>query len=241
MLSLANPLAFSKVQPIRDLSLKIAKRMNIPQAWEIKIAVILCQLGYVTLTHDTLEKYFKGAHLSTIELQMVQNHTIGTSKIISKIPKLECITEVIRLFQKPYSTIKMQNGCLATMIAAIINAADAYIRLLNQNKSPEGALSELAQNTDFHPTQVITAMAECIEDTPLIQKPSHLELHEIREGMVLAEDIITQKSGIILVPKGQHIDPTTMQRISNYHTQGLTSRLVCVFNEHTSKEPAALN
>ncbi|MDD4349082.1 MAG: response regulator, partial [Opitutales bacterium] len=70
ILSLTNPLAFSRATRIRNLAVKLAEAMGVENTWEIQIAAMLSHLAYVSIPSDTLLKQLKGETLAPEEAQM---------------------------------------------------------------------------------------------------------------------------------------------------------------------------
>ena len=58
VLALASPLAFGRASRVKKRAVQLAEQMQLPDAWQLEIAVSLQALGYISLSTETLEKLY---------------------------------------------------------------------------------------------------------------------------------------------------------------------------------------
>ena len=72
------------------------KRSELPDPWQLELAVSLQALGYVSLTPETLEKLYAGhAARATTKQRQVARMPEVTEQILAHIPRLEQIREIL--------------------------------------------------------------------------------------------------------------------------------------------------
>ncbi len=87
VLSLVNPVAFSRAGRLSRTISKMSKKLGLNNAWQYEIAALMSQLGCVTLSHDLLEKVYTRTKLTDDELDLVRNHPEVTYHLLHKIPR----------------------------------------------------------------------------------------------------------------------------------------------------------
>ena len=95
ILELVNPLAFSRTSRIQDYVSQICKRLNVQDIWQYELAAMLSQIGCVAVPSDTLLKVYAGGDLSEEELQMFRDHPQLGKQLLSNIPRLEKVSEMV--------------------------------------------------------------------------------------------------------------------------------------------------
>ena len=95
VLSLVNPVAFGKSNRVRNYVSHIARRLSVTHSWEFEVAAMLCQLGCVTLTPETMESVHMGQVLSPEEQHRYNSHPVVARDLLTRIPRLEAVAEMI--------------------------------------------------------------------------------------------------------------------------------------------------
>src|SRR4029453_4155649 len=98
-----NPTAFGRSSRVRPLVRKIAAEMKIDNAWQVEIATMLSQVGCVTIPEETLWRVGNGHPLAPDEIKLMQAHPQIGAGLISHIPRLEAVAEIIAYQDKLYS------------------------------------------------------------------------------------------------------------------------------------------
>ncbi|MDD2237926.1 MAG: response regulator, partial [Kiritimatiellae bacterium] len=56
MLSITNPAAFSQTMRVKDLTMRLAERLELKDRWQLELAALLSQLGAVTVPVETMSR-----------------------------------------------------------------------------------------------------------------------------------------------------------------------------------------
>lgn len=220
LLGVANPLAFSSGQRIKNYVIHIAEALQLPSAWQYEIAALMSQIGCITLPGDVLSKVYAGHELTEAETEMYRNHPLTGAALLEKIPRLENVTKMIELQQKRYDeyTDELKNSQFEEVIigAQILKAViDLDLQLFRGGGRGE-ALNWMRKQKNCYNPQVLDALETIqVEDRGQILG---LNVSQISDGMVAAEDIMA-KNGVMIIPKGQTITRTLLQGLKNFAMQ----------------------
>ena len=95
ILELVNPLAFSRTSRIQNYVSQICKRLNVEDIWQYELAAMLSQIGCVAVPSDILAKVYSGGNMSEEEQRMFRDHPQLGKQLLSNIPRLEKVSEMI--------------------------------------------------------------------------------------------------------------------------------------------------
>ncbi len=70
-----------------------------PDRWQYELAAMLCLIGCITLPTDAFEHAYVGDKASAEEERMYHGHPDVGFRLLSQIPRLENVAEMIRLQQ----------------------------------------------------------------------------------------------------------------------------------------------
>ncbi len=108
VLSLTNPMAFSRTLRLRRIVRQVATNLKLRDAWQLELAAMLSQTGCVTLPTDILEKVYAGTQLTKNEQSLFSSHPLIGYKLLINIPRLEVIASIIKDQQKPFEEYPAQ-------------------------------------------------------------------------------------------------------------------------------------
>ncbi len=95
ILSLVNPTAFGRAGRLRQLAKRLCEKLQVEDAWQIEVAAMLSQIGYVAVPEAILQKSSKGLPLTVEETLLLDSQAKIGSQLVGKIPKLEMVAEMI--------------------------------------------------------------------------------------------------------------------------------------------------
>jgi hypothetical protein len=196
-----------------------------------EIAALLSQVGYITIPAETLEKVVAGAALSPSEQNMVKGQTDIARNLITNIPRLETVAEIIcQQANAPAAvTGELRAAPVATAGAWLVSAALAFDGQMAAGGSPQHAVAALAGGTVPWPTELLKALRTVTVPT-YAKVVRNLPFRELCAGMALAEDI-RAKNGSLLVAKGQEVNEMLRRRLENFASQGGIDSSVRVYVE----------
>lgn len=240
MLSLANPVAFSRATRIRKYVKHIGTKVYYPKWWQFEISALLSQIGCVTLPPDMLDKVFAQATLTDEEQEMFASHPIVGRNLLANIPRLETIAQIITAQQKPFSlfpppeTMTEEANAIA-LGAQVLKVALDFDQLIINGLPHREALAVLRARGNEYNTKLISAL-DSLELEELDRALKMVKVKELNTGMVADEDIEAQ-NGLLLVPKGQEITYPVIERLRNFsrHTGVLEPFRVLVAHREADK------
>lgn len=218
VLSLVNPTAFGRASRVLRLTKELASELKVSKSWQLKIAAMLSQVGCVTVPEQTLSKVYKDTDLEPAELQMFAAHPQIGSDLISRIPRLEEVSQIIACQEKRFDgTGHPQDSRTGEQIpqgARILKVALDLDTLESKGMTRPFAIAELRSRTGWYDPAVLTALEAVIqrEEQFLVKE---VALADLDGQMILAADVKTA-DGVLLVSKGQEVTSSLRQLLKNF-------------------------
>jgi CheY-like chemotaxis protein len=213
ILALSNPAAFSRAERIKYYVQKGAQAMGLPNGWQLEVAALLSQIGYVTVPTEIMEKHFAGDTLTDKEKEMLSRHSSEACKLIKKIPRLEAVAGMIEIKETVPPDPSDDPILLGAQLLRCAKALDIQV-------STGISIAQAAQNLRLHPADYNRAMLNVLEKVePHMAKQSVrlVQICDLRPDMILAEDV---RSGTtLIVTKGQVVSHLMRHRLENFVIQ----------------------
>lgn len=226
ILSMSNPMAFSRASRIEKLATGAASQMEGTDAWEVSCGAMLSQIGYVTLTPTLQQKLMLREPLSAAEQDEFRRHSGSTAHLLSRIPRLETVAESIRWQDCRYdglgAEVDVPVGKKLPITARILKAVIDYDDLASQNWQPAAILDLLKSRHGIYDPMVLLALEQELLAHGERIKSWHLrelKIEELTAGMILAEDVHAV-SGLLILPKGHELSELSRLRLINFHRVG---------------------
>lgn len=223
ILSLVNPLAFSRATRVRRYVQHIGQQRATPPGWwQYEVAALLSQIGCVTLSTDLLDKVYAQVTLSEDEQQAVANHPVVASNLLSKIPRLEQIAQMVANQSKPYYLfpaleILEPNDKNIAFGAQILKVVLDFDQFMINGLTKQDALARLRKHPEeYNPELVAQLSGFHLDEVGEIAKV--MRVKDLKTGMIADSDIRSH-NGLLLVPKGQEITYPVLERLRNFARQ----------------------
>ncbi|RME98915.1 MAG: response regulator [Chloroflexi bacterium] len=223
ILSLVNPLAFSRATRVRRYVQHIGTQRGTPPGWwQFEVAALLSQIGCVTLTADMLDKVYAQVPLSEDEQQMYATHPTVAYNLLNKIPRLEPIAKMVANQQKPFymypaaDTMDDEEKRVA-FGGQILKVVLDFDQLVINGLPKQEALSRLRQHPEEYNAQLVANLSS-VQMEKMGDMVKMLRVKQLKTGMVADNDIRAQ-NGLLLVPKGQEITYPVLERLRNFARQ----------------------
>jgi len=213
VLSLVNPLAFGQSARIRKTIDGILKRLPVENQWQVEIAAMLSDLGCLTLPSDLLEKQLAGETLMGEEAKTFAAHPMIAGELIRSIPRLDRVAEIISCQNVLHSKQEIGAPHVPFESQLLQIALDFDLEELNSESSLH-ALAKLKEKQEDYAPEIFDALSDYVKSERNLEF-IELMLHQIRRGMVLAQDIKSQ-NGTLLMSKGQEITDSASRLLSNF-------------------------
>ncbi len=223
MLSMVAPGVFGKTLALQEMVDKVSKAMWLKDTWNLKLAAMLSNIAYVTLPPETLAKTCTNAALTPQEEEMVSGLPEVGKKLISNIPRLERVAEIVFYQQKsfngggfPAGTCKGKDIPQESRILKVLIDLELY---KSQGRSYSHALRRMTTVSGVYDPVVFEAVVKILENNADSQQSNtaiDTTLNGLRAGNVLLSNIETVE-GKVLFAAGQKITDTIIQRLLNYN------------------------
>jgi ActR/RegA family two-component response regulator len=207
LLAQVSPKAFGRSEKAKSLMTDMAMALKLENPWKYELAAMLCLVGCISLPREILERKLAGQELSAEEQKIFLMHPTIAGNLLRNIPRLEGVIEIVSGHEAPLS----ENPCVG---ARMLKAALDFTDFEASGLSMEDALQQMRKMPNSYDGRVVTALGEVVERRRCSEIMS-LGLHELREGMLLMEPVMSEK-GAVLLEKGQTISLSTLERFRNF-------------------------
>ncbi len=219
ILGMVNPQAFGRANRIKQYVHQIAERLKLKDIWQLDMAAMLSQIGFVTLPPHILDKIYNGEILTEKEQIMLEEHPGIGGSLIEKIPRMDIIAAIIRDQNKKFSeheapaalTPRKKFISLGAQILKVVLAFDGYIY---RGMSKAAAISMLERDQNSYNRQIVSLLSDLqVLEKERIRKS--LPLDKLVSGVITEFPIISAK-GKMLVNKDIQLTEPLIQRLKAY-------------------------
>ncbi len=214
VLALANPTAFGRAVRLQSLVKNVADRMQIAERWAVEVAAMLSQIGWVTVSPETAQRFYQGEELTQAEREIVETIPHTAQKLLQHIPRLESVFEILAAQNGPGGQ-PVGSGSSASVGARILKAAIGFDTLEMEGVAAAVALDTMRGRTGAYDATVLQALADSLNNTRAKLEIREVPLSALHVGMVLAQDV-RLRSGVLLVTRGFEVSAGLIARLRNY-------------------------
>jgi CheY-like chemotaxis protein len=209
ILALSSPLAFGRATRVRSRVVAMCNHMQLTDRWHIEVAAMLSDLGAITLPEETAKKYYSGAALDSDEQATVAGMGRVGRNLLADIPRLDPVLSILEAVEAA-TLAGPEAKCSDPGAQILLLARDADV--LESTGTPLAvALGQLEKRKDRYGDKAVAALAS----SGLGGKIELMQLTEVREGMVFADDVRTEH-GTLLVPRGFEVTQSFLARARAY-------------------------
>jgi len=217
-LALTNPACFGRATRIKHLVTDLAAELDMCDVWQVEVAAMVSQLGFITLPPATVEKMSAGQPLSESERLMVEKAPGIAEQLVGNIPRLEVVREILSLSSRPYvrgAAGTMPGMPLVELAASVLRAAIEFDALEAQGFSSSLATDTLRGHDDRFAPEVVEALVAFRGAGAHREEVRELPLSGLRVGMTFVEDVRTA-TGTLFVARGYQITEGFLERARNF-------------------------
>ena len=215
VLALANPDAFGRAMRIQNLVSQLVELLHIPDAWIYDTAALLSQIGLVAIPPDMIQKLADGECNGVEYDQIMSRHPAVARELLSKIPRLEMVSEVIAVQRMTYA--EARDSDLDPQIlrgGQVLKIALDFDELTSMGVDPEKAIQDLESRSGSYSPKLLSVLAK-VKLEAYSGAERGVTLREVHVGMLLAQDV-KSKDGMVVVKKGARISPGLLAKLFNY-------------------------
>lgn len=205
VLALVNPAAFGRALRVQALARQLAQAVNADLGWDVEVAAILSQLGYVGVSERVLTLAARGSQLSAAdqaELDAAPNHA---ANLISRIPRLDRVIEIIRHLGTE------ADGKTAPLGSRLLRLARDFDTLAGRGLPPVHAVDHLKSRGGRYDPALLAGLDQLVRKESQPESRT-LAVSELTAGMVLDEDLYGG-DGTFLLRRGNTITSPLLIRL----------------------------
>ncbi len=223
VLSLTNPVAFGRATRIRDRAIDLAKAVGAQSGWQIEVAALLSQIGYIALPQSTMDKLNLAQSLSAAEQAAVANLPRTADNLLANIPRLEevrfCLLYQAKHFDGTGQPADALRGDKIPLGARILKVVLDFDVLEAQGHRSSVALGTMRARSGVYDPALLEAFTGLQGDSAPPAEVREVPLRLVRVGMTFADDVRTT-SGALLIPRGYEVTDGLIDRIRNFSAAG---------------------
>jgi len=192
VLSLTNPVSFGRAMRLKQLVSELAEKTGLHPRWQVEVAAMLSQLGWVTLPESVAEKIYDGQPLSEDEKAMVERLPAVTERLLGNIPRLEVVRGILLghlRSPRPENDASDGERQLISRGAQLLRVAMDFDTLVARGISVAMAISTLRGRAGQYDAAALDALAELRGQDGPGDEVRELPLSALRVGMILADDL----------------------------------------------------
>ncbi len=224
VLALTNPVSFGRGSRIKARVTELAAALQLPDRWQVEVAAMLSQLGYIALEPETAAQVYRGGPLTKDQAQAVARVPAITEQLLSNIPRLETVRAILAGYSAPYRP--PTPGEAETLVDQVARAAHLlkvaidFDALETQHHSAHVALQIMRERRQEYDPAVLAAIHAAVgpEST---ESWREVKLTKLEVGMVFAEDVMMD-GDTLLVARGLEVTPGMVERMRNVREGSVT-------------------
>jgi DNA-binding response OmpR family regulator len=220
LLTLSKPMLVDQSNRIRRYARELMSNIPIhPQeVWIVDLAVMLSQIGCLSISEQTLRKRYSGLHMNVDETRLFEQHSSIGADILARIPRMEKIAEIIRnQFVHP-SKLQYEHADIVFIGSAILNMLLEYDLLVSKGVAPILAVNRLKNHSSPYTLMLVNHLETMINAEVNVPEIC-VSLGALQPGMVLKEDILNRED-VVLLPKGTEMSASLIQLLDRFYKQG---------------------
>ncbi|MDQ8184824.1 HD domain-containing phosphohydrolase [Pelagicoccus sp. SDUM812002] len=224
VLGMVAPFALGRGQRLKASLNPFMKALKMKSPWQYEVAALLSSIGYASLPNELVEKLENGEPLVGHESSVVRNVPKIGYDLVSAVPKLEKIANIIKYQRKNFNGTGYPKDDVAGQYiplgSRLLKVFEDRMELEKEGVSGEAARKRMLARSGYYDPQVLEL---CFKYYPQYlstsiskEKPVlPLDLDSLRPGQVIVSEVCTV-SGLLLVEAGNWLTAATIQRIRNY-------------------------
>ncbi|MBX2802752.1 MAG: response regulator [Myxococcales bacterium] len=217
VMALASPEVFGRANRIQRTVRWVVFEMGLEDRWRFELAAMLSQIGLVGVDEDIVRRWMRGLPLDPHEQKAVEEHPDIARKMLSKIPRLEAVAQMVALQRRDVrlSTAlrAMERNDHEQIGGHILRAALDLDAFVGDGLEALIALDTMSRTRDRYNPVVIEALLTVYQRN---SRPTRsVGADQLDKGMVLLEPIRTI-GGVVVVPKGHEITGPVRARLLRF-------------------------
>lgn len=224
ILASAEPLSFGRGERLRDYMRAFARSLNMTQTWELELAAMLSQIGFVTVPPRVVEKMRRAADLTGAEKDVLTRIPEIGANLLANIPRLEAVARIVLYQNKNFDG----SGFPAdSVVGDEIPIGSRILKVLSEMMELEGsglskakALEQMQARSGRYDPQVLDSTFACFDvylPSPTAVKVAikAIALKDLTIGHILSSNVET-KDGVLIVCAGTRVSQMALEKLRNF-------------------------
>jgi CheY-like chemotaxis protein len=215
---LTSPTLTERSGALRSMVVHMAAQLHLPDPWQYELAATLCLIGCITLPFDAFEHAYVADKASGEEMKMYRAHPDVGFRLLSRIPRLENVAEMIRLQQ--VETSNWGSNDVTERGSRMLKTAQELDRRTLRGVPFQTACDQLRAAPGKYPTAFLDAL-KGYSPARVHFEVKRLPSAQLLPGMILDDDVVTE-NGLMVISKGTTLTVTLIERVQNFaRTRGV--------------------
>jgi response regulator RpfG family c-di-GMP phosphodiesterase len=210
---LTSPTLTERSGALRSMVVHMAAQLRLPDPWQYELAATLCLIGCITLPSDAFEHAYVGDNPSSEELHMYRAHPDAGFRLLSQIPRLENVAEMIRLQQ--VETSNWAKNDIAERGSRMLKTAQELDRRTLRGTPFQTACDQLRTASRKYPSALLDSLKD-YSPSRVHFEVKHLPAPQLLPGMILVDDVVTGDGSLTVISKGTTLTVTLIERVRNF-------------------------
>jgi response regulator RpfG family c-di-GMP phosphodiesterase len=231
IVSVIHPAIGARTSRVRRGVTQLAEALEADDVWQMEIAALLANLGYVTLPAATVEKVHAGTALNSHERSMLAATPAAAARLIENIPRLD---EVRRALAQQHLRWDGRDHPPGTPRGPDISLGARLIRLVtdldqleSQGMPRQRAIAELHGHSGCYDPNALAALTALDGKGTADGGVEAVAVHALASGMIFEEDLLGHE-GALMVARGAEVTQALVARIHDYWDDIMKQRVVRV-------------
>jgi response regulator RpfG family c-di-GMP phosphodiesterase len=213
LLALSCPAASGRATRVTRYACDLAAALRV-ERWEIEIAAMVSQIGYITLAPELTDRIYRGLPLNADEYALTARLPVIAEDILATIPRLEGVRAILRHAADRFDDA--HSGTAVPVGARILRVAADFDTLIEtQHMKVNQAVDRMSNERGVYDPKVIDVLDTASAFFGIGLQTLELPLSDVEIGMVFVGDV-TSPAGILLIARGQDVTPSLLERIRNH-------------------------
>lgn len=210
LIQLSSPLLAIRSNCVRDIALRLTRQTSDP--WQYDLAATLCLVGCIALPEAVFQKAHCGEDLLPEEEEMFRAHPEQGAALLSSIPRLEKVAEMIRNQHRPEAA--QASGEEVSRGAQILHLALQLDGRIYRGMGTGKAIADLRKSGQFDigMLDVVIGYDPAQPELDLRRIP----IRDLRAGMILEHDFWSPDGKILVSKEGTALTELWVERIRNF-------------------------
>ncbi|MBL9167492.1 MAG: response regulator [Verrucomicrobiales bacterium] len=226
MLSMALPKIFERSRAMREEVRVLARHLGERSTWDVEVAAMLAQIGFVAIPPEVILKARAGQPLTPTEKLMVERVPEIGHNLLAKIPRMEKVARIILYQAKQFDGVGYPaDGVVGDKLplgARLLKFLGDLSQLEAKGLTRASALELMRSRPGHYDPLVLDGAIGCFD--PQSQSsvdnevpPVPMSFKQLSVGLVLAANVETP-DGSLIVCAGNEVTQILLERLRNFST-----------------------